>query len=80
MIMTWSRHHPTHEIVELEHYVWVFFIHDALVVLALWQMYYDFQYKLKTEPIETPKSPLRDIETPKRKRVITEKDLGSFFN
>ena len=81
MIMTRSRHHPTHEIVELEHYVWVFFIHDALVVLALWQIYYDFQYKLKTEPsdsIEIPKSP--DIETSKRKRIITEKDFSIFFN
>ena len=82
LIITRSRHHQKHELIQLEQYVWVFFIHDSLVVLGLWQMYYDFQYKVKTKPSvvhETP-SPKKDIEMQKRKRVITEKDLGNFFH
>ncbi|MAD23101.1 MAG: hypothetical protein CMO44_02880 [Verrucomicrobiales bacterium] len=83
MIMTRYRYHPLHETLELEHYIWVFFIHDALVVLALWQIYYDFQYNLKkdntVDEIEMLKK--EDIETPKtRKRVITERDLANFFH
>lgn len=82
MVLTRSRQRRVEQYINLEHYVWVFFIHDALVFLALWPIYFDFQYKQKTEPsvVEKPAEVQPDLEMPKRKRVITEQDLGNFFH
>ena len=80
MIMTRSRHRSVQQFTNLEHYVWVFFIHDTLVVLAIWQIYYDFKYKRRSQPSLEKYVEKVDLEMPKRKRVITEHDLGNFFH
>ncbi len=80
MIMSRSRYRSVQQCINLEHYVWVFFIHDALVVLAIWQIYYDLKYKRRVQPSPEKTVEKVDIEMPKRKRIITEQDLGNFFH
>lgn len=81
LIISRSRNRSVEQCINLEHYVWVFFIHDALVALAIWQMYYDFNYKRRVQRgIEKPVETVDDVEMPRRKRIITEQDLGNFFH
>ena len=82
LIMIRFRHRSIEEAIALENYVWVFLIHDALVVFAILQIYFDMQTKQKVEPVpEQIVEPKLDVEAPqRRKRVIGEKDLAMFFN
>ena len=82
LIMIRFRHRSIEEAIALENYVWVFLIHDALVVFAILQIYFDMQTKQKVEPVpEQSVEPKLDVEAPqRRKRVIDEKDFPMFFN
>lgn len=82
LIMVRFRKRPIVEAMQLENYVWVFFVHDALVALACLQLWLDFSAKKEKLPEHNqdvePADPAPPDPKPRR-RVIDENDLIGFF-
>ena len=75
MIIVRFRKKSLDEVLFIENYVWIFFIHDSLVWLACLQIISDWKTKRKKEilPVDSVPSPAVPV---KEKRIINESDFN----
>jgi hypothetical protein len=77
MIMVRFRKKPLNEALFIENYIWIFFVHDALVWLAFIQIGSDWKTK-KEKKLPQYKEEIKPVsELPKR--VINASDFKNMF-